>query len=55
MIRVICAILAITIQDLEMQMGNSNLPLRKSVIRFEPLIQKEETDKQIAGALYYKY
>lgn len=45
MIRVICAILAIAIKDLEIRLGNSNLPLGKSIICFEPLAQKEKTDK----------
>ena len=44
MIRVICAILAVTIEDLEVRLGNSNLALGKSAIRFEPLAQKRDTD-----------
>lgn len=45
MIRVVCTILAIVIEDLEMCLGNSNLPLGKSALWFEPLAQKEETSK----------
>ncbi len=53
MIRVICALLAIIIEDLVIHLHNSNLPLGKSAIRFESLAQKGETCKQTAGALYY--
>ena len=38
MVRVVYAILAIAIEDLEMRFGNPNLPLSKSAIRFEPLV-----------------
>ena len=55
MIRVVYAMLAIAIKDLEMRLGNSNLLLGKSAIRFEPSAQKEETDKQTTSALYYQY
>ncbi len=37
MIRVVCAILIVTIENLEVRLSNSNLPLGKSAIRFEPL------------------
>ncbi len=37
--------LAVAIEDLEVCLGNSNLPLGKSAIRFEPLAQKGETGK----------
>ena len=47
--------LAVAIEALEVQLNNSNLPIRKSAIRFELLTQKEETGKQLAGVLYYKY
>ena len=47
--------LAIAIEDLEVQLNNSNLLIRKSAIRFEPSAKKGETDKQTAGALYYQY
>lgn len=46
--------MAVTIKDLEMQIGNPKLPLGKKAIRFEPLIQKKGTDDQTAGTLYYK-
>ena len=55
MIRVVCAILAVAIKDLEVQLSNLNLPIGKSAICFELLAEKGETDKQTAGALYYKY
>ncbi len=47
--------LAMAIEDLEIRLRNSNLPLRKSAIWFELSAQKEETGKQTAGALYYRY
>ncbi len=53
MIKVICTILVVAIKDLEVCLGNSNLPLGKNAIRFELLIQKRETSKQTASALYY--
>ena len=37
--------LAIAIEDLEMRLGNSNLPLEKNAIWLEPLAQKGETSK----------
>ena len=55
MIRVVCAMLAVAIEDLEVRLGNSNLPLGKSAIRFEPSAQKVETGKQTTSALYYQY
>lgn len=45
MIKVVYAIIAITIKDLKMCFSNANLLLKKKVIYFEPLAQKEETDK----------
>ncbi len=53
MIRVVCAMLAVAIKDLEVRLGNLNLPLGKSAIRFQPLAQKGETGKQTASVLYY--
>ena len=47
--------LTIVIKDLEIYLSNLNLVLRKSVIRFELLAQKSETDKQTDGILYYEY
>ncbi len=55
MIRVICAILAIVIEDLEVHLRNSNLFPGKNVIWFELSAQKREIDKQMAGTLYYQY
>ncbi len=52
MIRVVCAILAIAIEDLEVQFSNLNLLVGKSAIRFESLVYKGETGKQMAGAIY---
>ena len=46
---------AVAIEDVEVQLSNSNLPIGKNAICFEPLAQKEETGKQTADALYYKY
>lgn len=51
MIRVICTMLAIIIEDLEMRLGNLNLPLKKSAIWFDPLAQTGETAKQLVGIL----
>ena len=55
MIRVVCAMLAVAIENLEVYLDNSNLPQRKSAIWFEPLAQKGETGKQTACILYYQY
>ncbi len=55
MIRAVCGILVVAIKRLAMHLYNSNLHLGKSAIRFEPLAQKGETGKQMAGALYYQY
>ena len=55
MIKVICAMLAVAIEDLEVQIGNSNLLLGRNAIAFEPLPQKLETGKQTTSALYYHY
>ena len=41
--------LAVAIKDLEVRLGNPNLPLGKSAICFELLAQKKETSKQTAG------
>ena len=46
---------AVAIEDLEVWLSNSNLPVEKSTIRFEPSAQKGETGKQTADALYYQY
>ncbi len=53
MIRVVCAMFAIAIEDLEVRLRNSNLSLGKSAIWFELSAQKGETGKQTAGTLYY--
>ncbi len=55
MIRVVCAILAVAIKDLEVRLCNLNLLLRKKAIWFKLLAQKGETSKQTAGTLYYQY
>ncbi len=44
-IRIVCAILAVAIEVLEVRLRNSNLILGKSAIRFESLAQKGETGK----------
>ena len=46
---------AIAIKDLELHLGNPNLPLGRSAICFELLAQKKETGKYTADAQYYKY
>ena len=43
----------IAIKDLEVRLDNSNLPLGKNAIFFEPLAQKKENDKQTTSTLYY--
>ena len=53
MIRVICAIFTVAIENLKVHLDNSNLFLKKNAIQFELLAQKKEIDKQIAGILYY--
>lgn len=53
--KIVYAILAITINKLEMHFGNLNLPLGKSTIWFKSSIQKGETSKQITGTLFYQY
>ena len=55
MIKVVYAILVVTIKNLKVYYGNANLLLGKSTIWFEPLAQKRETGKKTASALYYKY
>lgn len=45
----------VVIEDLELQLNNLNLPIRKSAICFKSLVQKGETGKQIASVLYNKY
>ena len=52
-IKVVYAILAVAINNLEVHLGHLNLSVGKSEIRFEPLAQKEETSKQTTSALYY--
>lgn len=47
--------LTITIKDLKMNLGNSNLLVGKSSIRFKPSAQKRETGRLMADALYYQY
>ena len=46
---------AIVINDLKVRISNSNLPLGKNAIWFEPLAQKEDIGKQTAGILCYQY
>lgn len=53
LIKVVYAILVITIKDLEVRLGNLNLPPGKSAISFESLALKGETGKQTTNALYY--
>lgn len=53
MIKVVCTILIIVIEDLELCLPNLNLLLGKNAIGFELLAQKRKTGKQIANTLYY--
>ncbi len=55
MIKVVCAMLAVTIKYLEVRLSNLNLFVGKSAIRFEPLVQKGKTGEQMAGAIYCFY
>ena len=43
--------IAIAIEDLELHLSNSNLPIGKNAIYFEPLAQKGENGKQMADIL----
>lgn len=54
-IKIIYTIFAIAIEDLKIYLGNSNRLFRKITIWFKLLTYKKRTDKQKAGALYYKY
>lgn len=54
-IKVVCAIFVVAIKDLEVQLSNLNLQIRKNAICFESLASKRETGKQMANVLYYKY
>ncbi len=47
MIRVVYAMLAVAIEDLELRLNNKNLPIGKREIRFEPLAQKSEIGKHL--------
>ena len=51
MIKVVCTIISVAIKDLELHLSNSNLPIGKNVVYFEPLAQKGENGKQMAGIL----
>ncbi len=55
MIRVVCTMLVIAIEDLGVRLSNLTLPIGKSAIRFEPLVQKGKTSEQIANAIYFFY
>lgn len=55
MIRVVCAILVIIIEDLKVHFDDRNLFLERTAIWFEPLAQKKETSKQTTDALYYQF
>ena len=45
MIRVICAILAVAIENLKLRMNNPYLPMRKSAVCFDPSFQKESSGR----------
>lgn len=46
-IKIILPMLAIIIEGLKVQLSNLNLLMRKYAILFEPLAQKDKTDKQV--------
>lgn len=52
MIKIIYAILAIAIKDLEMQLSNLNLAIKKSIICFKLLTQKKKLVKQTVNTPY---
>lgn len=45
MIRVLCTMLAIEIEYLKLRINNRNLPMRKNVICFESIFQKDLNSK----------
>lgn len=55
MIRIVCNILTIAIEDLKVYLSNSNLLLGKNAIKFKVLVKKKETSKQMASIAYYYY
>lgn len=55
MIKIVYAMLAIAIEDLKVQLSNSNLLIKKNAICFKSLVYKEKISKHIANVLYYKY
>lgn len=54
MIRVICILLIVAIKDLKECLSNSNLPIKKKVICFEILAQKNDNGKQMTNVPYEK-
>ena len=53
-IKIICAIFTIAIEDLKLRMNNKNLLWRKSVIWFEPYIQKAKKMNTLYYFFYYR-
>ena len=53
--KVLCTLLIILIEYLEVCWGNVNLLSGKHVILFKSLAQKKETKKQTVNVLYFKY
>lgn len=55
MMKVVCTIFAIVIEDLELYLGNLNFLLEKNRMWFELLDQRRETGMQKSDTPYYKY
>ena len=53
-IRVVGTMLGIAIEDLEVHLSISNLPIEKNVIYFKLLAQKKKTGKQTTGILIWQ-
>lgn len=45
MIRVVCAMLTVAIEDFKLRLNNKNFLMGKSAIQFEPLIQTSKINK----------
>ncbi len=55
MIKVVCAMFAIAIEILGVQLSNLNLSMGKSAIQFESLVQKGKTGEQMDNIIYFFY
>ncbi len=47
--------LAVVIDDPEIQLSNLNLPVGKSASQFELLVLKGKTNEQMTGTIYFFY